>query len=398
MTSLAVCCILVGMEQDEWTEAQLIQFAQDHSFKDVTWRKIKRFRQEGVLATPRVVHLGFGPGTTSLYPADAGLQVLAICRLLKQRRDYDAVRFWLWLEGNPIEIGRLKASIWRLVPFSSLSIPETGRERKFAAKRLARIALRRAWQSVRSNLLRKILQQFADQEEQEWFMHLQMDLLYGEPLDFSRDLLNEHDPELRDALEEPADIIAHGLQAQQIHFIREGEDIAKALQQLADEKLLSLTRLRTVLFAATEVDLELARTRRDLLSQLFETLDLMGYLKGLLRLYQKAFAAPAMQALAFAFPLVLEQGGYGHNIEEISSAVRINLPIMKRTLALREILMKELPSVAKEVPSLPVLGRLLTDGTQQQRDAYFEHLQEVYWQNKEAFDAFWQRHPDLKPE
>src|SRR5258708_3106156 len=398
MTPLAVRCILDGMEQDEWTEAQVIQFAQDHGYKDVTWRKLKRFRQEGVLARPRVIHLGFGPGTTSLYPADAGLRVLAVCRLLKQKRDYNAVRFWLWLEGNPIELGQLKASIWHLVPFSSLSVPESGRERKVAARNLARIVLRRTWKSVRSNLLRKILQQFAHQEDQEWFLHLQMDLLYGEPLDFSRDFLNEHNPEVRDALEEPADIIAHGLGAQQIRFIREGEDIAKALQQLADEKLLSLTKLRTVLFTATEDDLELARTRRDLLRQLFEALDLMGYLKGPLRLYQKAFAAPVMQALAFAYLLVLEQGGYGRNIEEISSSVRINLPIMKRTLAFREALLLELPSVAKEVPPLPVLGRLLTEGTQQQRDAYFEHLQEVYWQNKEAFDAFWQRHPDLKPE
>src|SRR5262249_15141331 len=153
--------------------------------------------------------------------------------------------------------------------------------------------------------------------------------VYGERLDFSRDFLNEHDPELRNALEEPADIIAHGLKAQQIRFIREGEDIAEALQQLADEKLLSLIRLRTVIYAATEEDSELARTRRDVLRQLFEAVDLMGYLKGPLHLYRRVFDAPAMQALAFAYLLVLEQGGYGHNLEEISSAVRINLPIMK---------------------------------------------------------------------
>src|SRR5712692_7920349 len=105
MTPLAVRCILGNMEQDEWTEAQVIQFAQDHGYTDVTWRKLKRFRQEGVLATPRVVHLGFGAGTTSVYPAEAGQQVLAVCRLLRQKRSFDAVRFWLWLEGNPVEIG-----------------------------------------------------------------------------------------------------------------------------------------------------------------------------------------------------------------------------------------------------------------------------------------------------
>jgi hypothetical protein len=39
---------------------------------------------------------------------------------------------------------------------------------------------------------------------------------------------------------------------------------------------------------------------------------------------------------------------------------------------------------------------MLVEGTQQERDAYFAHLQDVYQQNKEALDAFWQRHPALK--
>jgi hypothetical protein len=62
----------------------------------------------------------------------------------------------------------------------------------------------------------------------------------------------------------------------------------------------------------------------------------------------------------------------------------------------RAILQQELPAIAKEIPALPILGKMLVEGTQQGRDAYFGHLQEVYQQNQEALDAFWQRHPALK--
>ncbi len=85
MTPLAVRCILRNMEQNEWTEAQLIQHAQDHGYTKMTERKLKRFRLEGVLSTPRIIHLGIGLGTTSVYPAAVGPRVLAICRLLQKK-------------------------------------------------------------------------------------------------------------------------------------------------------------------------------------------------------------------------------------------------------------------------------------------------------------------------
>ncbi len=304
-------------------------------------------------------------------------------------------QFWLWLEGNPVEIGQLKENIWRLIPLSSLSIPVSGREQKSAARKLARFVFQQVWKTVRSNLLRKFLQQFARQEDQEWFLHMQMSLLYGEPVDFSRDLLGEHDSELRDALEEPADIFAYGMQVQQIRFIREGEDIAKALQKLADEKLLSLGKLRAVLFAATQEELELARTRRDMIGQLFETLDLMGYLKGPLSLFRKVFASPYMQAMEFVGLLVLEQRGYSQNVEIIQEALRTNLPVIKRGRAFHQALQQELPQVFKELLSFQHTGLLFAEGTQQEQDAYFEHLREVYRKHQEALDAFRNRHPEL---
>ncbi len=86
----------------------------------------------------------------------------------------------------------------------------------------------------------------------------------------------------------------------------------------------------------------------------------------------------------------MEQNGYGSNLEEISATVRINWPVFKR--------MQELRAIAKEIPPLPILGKMLVEGTPQEREAYFAHLQDVYQQNKEVLDAFWQRHPALKGE
>src|SRR5947208_727206 len=218
MTTLAVRCIPGGdMDQNEWTEQQLIAFAHEHGYR-VTSRQLKRYRQEGVLPSPQIIHLGFGPGTASVYPKDAGQLLLAICRLLSHTRgrNFSAVRFGLWLEGHPVDIGLLKESLWYLVPFSSWKIPETRRERETKARGLTRKILRAAWKSTRGNLTRTILTQFDSEEDRYWFVNIHTQLLYGVPVDFTRDLLGEHDPSLRGTLEEPADVFAHGLALSQV--------------------------------------------------------------------------------------------------------------------------------------------------------------------------------------
>lgn len=394
MTPLAVRCILGGMEQTKWTEKQLMAFVKSNGDPAFNARKLKRYRAEGVVEV-QVTHPGFSD-TDSLYSPEAGPRALAVSRLLKRKRDFRAVRFWLWLEGSAIEIGQLKESIWNLTPFATWQTSSTMQEKRTLAQKLTQRILNRAWESVRDNFVRKMLRQFDSMEEQQWFIGLGTQLLYGIPVDFTRTYLDVHDQDLKGIREEPADIFAHGLQIQRVQFLP--KDIAAGLQELSDKQLLSWTKMKAVLFAATTEELELARERSELFGQLFEALDIMGHLSPLLHLMRKFFTRPTMQALIFISLLVLEQNGFSHHIEELNSTVRINLPILKRTLAFREALLLELPTVAKEVPPLPVLGRLLTEGTQQQRDAYLEHMQELYWQNKDAFDAFWQRHPDLKPE
>jgi hypothetical protein len=223
------------------------------------------------------------------------------------------------------------------------------------------------------------------------FLSATVVLLYGIPLDFTRDFLSDSDS--HGQLEEPADIFAHGLQTRHIRSLP--GDIAEGLQDISNKQLLSWTKLKAVLFAATTEELELARGRQEVFDRMLECFEIMGYVGKLYRLVRAFMKRPAMQALLFCALLAMEQNGYGPNLEEISTAVRVNWPVFKRMQEFRARLLQELPAIAKEIPPLPTLGKLLVEGTQQERDTYFAHLQEVYQQNKETLDAFWQRHPAL---
>jgi len=389
------------MEQDE-----LIAFVRDNGYPHFTARQLKRFREEKAVEV-QIEHPGFG-GTTSTYSAESASRALAVCRLLKQKRgrDFHAVRFWLWLEGFSIEVGLLKVSIWNLTPFSSWKEPGTSRERQRAAQALAQKIFNAAWKSVRTNFIRTVLQNFGDEkdqqsrEDQQWFLNLATKLLYGitpnegEGPDFTRDYVSESASQGQ--LEEPADIFAHGLQTKHIRSLP--KDLAGDLQDIAHKQLLSWAKLKAVLFAATTEELELARERQDVFDHLLECLEIMGYAGRMHRLLRTVLKRPALQALLFCALLTMEQNGYGANLEEISTTVRINWPIFKRMQEFRATLQHELPEIAREIPSLPTLGKLLVEGTQQERVAYLTHLQDVYQQHKEAFDAFWQHHPALREE
>lgn len=376
------------MEQDE-----LIAFVRDNGYPHFTPRQLKRFREEKVVGV-QIGHPEFG-GTTSTYSAEAAERSLAVCRLLKHQRgrNFQAVRFWLWLEGFSLEVGLLKESIWNLTPFSSWKEPETSRERQTLAQRLAQQILNAAWKSLRPNFARKVLQNFESREDQQWFLNLTTQLLYGitpdKGPDFTRDHLNEG--RSQGQLEEPADIFAHGLQTKYVRSLP--EDLAGNLQDLANKQLLSWVNLKAVLFAATVEELELARERQEVFDHLLECLEIIGYAGRMHRLLRTVLKRPALQALLFCALLAMEQNGYGAHLEEISTTVRINWPIFKRMQEFRATLQHELPEIAREIPSLPTLGKLLVEGAPQERAACLTHLQDVYQQHKEAFDGFWQRHP-----
>lgn len=378
-----------------WTEAHLLRYVQEHGDHAISARQLKRFRLEGVLPTPQIDHPGFG-GTTSLYPADAGARVLAICRLLKKQRNFDAVRVGLWLEGYDMEIGLLKESLWRLIPFSSLQAPSGKGERRKAARQLTQTIGSTVWKSVRRNMVRRILERFEDPGEQEHFTSILTQLLYGVPVDFTPTFLGDHDADLAGRLEEPADLFAYGTQMQQLRFLP--KDPVPDLRRLSEEKILSLTWQRTVLFAATEEELDLARSRKEIVEQAFEALDLIGQLNPFHRLFLRFFKRPGMQALLLVLLLVLEQAQYGPSIELIREALRINLPLLRRYQQLRQTMQRELPEVAQVMLPLFQLSPIFTEGNQEEQNVHAEQIRAVYRQHKDALDAFWQRHPDLSGE
>jgi hypothetical protein len=387
------------MQQEMWTEAQLLHYIQKHSDHDkhaITARKLKRFRDEGVLPTPHIHHPGFG-GTTSLYPVESGERVLAICRLLKQQRNFDAVRVGLWLEGYSIEIGLLKESLWHLIPFSSLQTPSDKGERMKAARQLTQTIGNAVWKSVRSNLMRKILEQFEHPGERQHFTSVLTQLLYEVPVDFTPTLLGYHDADLAGEMEEPADLFASGVQMQQLRFLP--QDPVPDLQRLCEEKILSFTWQRTVLFAATEEELGLARSRKEIVEQMFEALDLIGQLTPLHSFLFLHFSKrQMMQALLLVLLLVLEQAQYGPSIDLIREALRTNLLLLRRYQQLRQTMQQELPEVAQVMLPLFQLSPIFTEGSQEEQNAHNEQIRAVYRQHKDALDAFWQRHPDLSGE
>ncbi len=395
MTPVGVRCVIIVGMGEKWTEYQLISFVKEHGCPTFTERTLKRYRAQKVIEA-EVEHPGFG-GTVTWYTPEAGQRALAVCRLLKQKRNFDVVRFHLWLENQPVEVGLLKASIWGCTPFANWRVPQTGQERRKAARELSRLMIKGIWQSVRSNVVRKWLQQFEQKDDQDWFIRMETQLLCGVPLDFTRTLLNEHDPDLENILEEPADIFAHGLQIRQIRTLPKDMNTAAMFQDMADRQLFSWIKLRTVLFAATEEELLLARERLPLLAGVFEILGSMGALGKLYyTLIRHALTRPGVQSLFFLSLLVLEQHGYGQNIDELCSAVRSTMPYMKRAQRLREALQDELPALAQEVLPLAAFGQMLADESGQQLQAYFARVRLVYETNKEALDAFWLRHPDLR--
>ena|SRR5713226_6644811 len=178
MTNLAVRCILCGMEieQDKWTEQQLIEFVRDNGYPKFSARQLKRFRQEKVVPGVCVDHLGFGPGTRTFYSSKAGPQVLTICRLLKQTRKFDVVRFQLWREGYLIPLPVLKETICQLVPQLKWEIPRREVQKHNAVERW----LNTLMQKMSGRFFRFLLKRFGKNlENLQSFFEIQLNLLYG---------------------------------------------------------------------------------------------------------------------------------------------------------------------------------------------------------------------------
>lgn len=383
------------METEQFTEQQLIDFAEEHGYKGITHWKLERWHKQDVIPRPVVEHLGYGKGTRSVYPAQTLAQVLAVCRLLKSTRNFDVVRFQLWREGYCIPFPILKDTIRQLVPPLRWKVPRREEKRYDAVERRLNTLL----EKMSGRFSRLLLKRFGrNTENLQAFLEIHLNLLYGIRVAFDEPSHYEGEPSA-------TDIFAQGLHLKELWFLP--KDLAADFQHFSDKGLLSITKMNAALDEATEEDLRRASTRSEALALVFEWVELMGFSPKLLQSFPLDISNPSFQALVLVFLFHLEKHGYADNMDGLAEVFRIQVLQLRAFKVFHLTLQQELPAVAKEV-STPqeiwaqvkkVWGQI-KDLSESEREQYFarknEHLREVYLHNQAELDAFWQRHPEIK--
>jgi hypothetical protein len=387
LTDFTPGCSIGSMLTEYLTEEQLIDFAEQHGCEGVTHWQLERWHKQDVIPRPMVERLGYGKGTCSTYPVEAGPQVLAVYRLLKVTRNFDVVRFQLWQEGYSISLSLLKETIRQLVPQLRWKIPRQEEKKYDLVERRVETVL----QKIRGPLFRFLFKRFGKNlEDLRSFIHIQMSLVYGIPLIFEP---SHHQDELSSI-----DIFTQGLGLEVWTFLP--KDLTADFQQFSDKGILSISNMNIVLERATEEDLRRADMRSDLIALLFEVFEIMGILPKLLQSLRLSMPTPPFQALSLVFLLHLEEHGYANNMDELLKVCRVQAPRFRAFQALCLALQQEIPEVAKELSTPQKLWQKIKDLSEPEREQYLarknEHLRGIYLQHQTRLDAFWQRHPAVR--
>ncbi len=379
MTNLAVRCILCGMEESDWTEEQLIAYVRSNGCPTFDARQLKRYRQEKVLQVERE-YPEFG-GSRSIYRPEAGQQAIEVCRLLKERRNFNVVRFKLWQQGRSIALPVLKQSLLALLPIRTAQLV---RRSTFVERQVQNI-LQRLNKLIRRIEWRTVLRGLSREEDRRDFLTIQVSFLTGRKYLFESYQHEDIPGELT-----PSQVFKRGLHLEDATYLP--EDISENLNRASSQQLLSITKFKEDLETATETDLRQANDHLELIELLAQVSEITdGVLAGPPQLYRFVVRSPSFQAFALLFLLRLDKCGYGNNIQMLIDALRIQLPTFQRYQRFRRILQRELPHIAKELSSPRQMSRY----TPQQQEAAYARLREVYQQNKPEIDAFMQRHLEL---
>jgi hypothetical protein len=375
------------METESLTEQQLIEFASQHGCEDVNHWKLERWHKKDVIPRPAVEYLGQGKGTRSIYPEQAGPQMLAVCRLLKTTRNFDVVRFQLWQEGYPISLPILKQTIRQLVPYLRWEVPH-GEDQKYdeVDRQLSLFQ-----QKMRGPFSQFLLKQFGKKLENfQSFIEFHFYWLYEIPLIFEP---SHHKDELS-----PTEILTQGFGMKEWSFLP--KDLTSDFQRFSDQNLLSITTMNRSLEEATEEDLRRSGARSELMPLLFEVFEIMGYSPRFLRSLRRDLTDPPFQAVSLVFLLHLENYGYGPHMDNLLEVCRLQVPRFRAFQILCLTLQKELPEVASELSTPQKLWKRVKDLSEPEREQYLtrknEHLHEIYLQYQTEIDAFWLRHPEIK--
>lgn len=393
----------------------LLALAHDHGHPDVTESKLRHwYKEEDCLPRPRQVPRKGSRGSVTIFPAETGPQLLAMCRLMAeqpgQRPDFDALRVLLWAEGYAIPMERIRASI------EALAFPASGWLRNIlrshsirfkdmfdALEAVARVLARHLAQSV---IGKQIRQRLPNSEDQVSLLIAQLQMLFGrEPAFDSIEEYVESDEASRDKSLGELMRDAMGLErAQTDRFPGEEpwlpHDLTPTWIEMARSGVFSLRRARNTLHAATEEALNQARADREIF---FGGLPRIG--RGCETIFgENAFGIGIFRVLdefsrtakdkflgtELLIVLILRTASWGDRMDEIAVAIRNVLPACDHLLKLMPVLHEELPDAAR---ALCCDIRALH--TREDMDRHFANLRAFYFSRKDDLDAFWARHPDL---
>lgn len=98
------------------TVAELIAAAERAGDGGVTRRQVERWHKAQLLPRRRQHHIPGRRGSVGVYPPGTVAHFLALCRLRREKRRLDELRFWLWWEGHDVPDHAARATLARLLP------------------------------------------------------------------------------------------------------------------------------------------------------------------------------------------------------------------------------------------------------------------------------------------
>lgn len=389
------------MEEQTWLTAdQLLTLAAAEGFNppEITARKIERWRKEGLLPRPRHISLGRPLGTRSEYPPGTGQQLLALCRLRRRfPHDLDAVRFGLWYERYPLSIDDVKRSIEQLLRSIMQTLPLNESDSLDAAEQL--ISQERS-KPRRSSGGKHYLKQLRNADEVEAVQIAALQLGLGGVPGFTA----HAEEELGERSLAQMFIEALGLNRAQTDRAGEVEpwlpqdnnELARQLENMAIEQLLSFPALLQALKEATPE--QLTRARADLKSMLGfkQAAKAMEAVFGPNAFGWGMFSelpnTPTFRALLLSFLIRLGSTSHRVGMGEVEAALRKNKLSYQQMLAFLRALRREYPAIAKEILSQTRALDLSDPHTFEQIPAIFAAARTNH---QAELQAFFQQHPEL---
>ena len=216
MTNLAVRCILCAMEENTWTEEQLIAYVKSHGCPAFDARQLKRYRQEKLVQVERE-YPDFG-GSRSTYPPEAGPRAVEVYQLLREKRNFNVVRFQLWQRGQPIDLSLLKQSLLALAPIHRVPIPV---RRSAFVERQVEAILQSLEKRIRYSEWRTVLKGLPSEEDRRDFLTMHVSFMAGAKYIFDPflgDTINAYQRENRPGEFTTAEIFKRGLHLEDATF------------------------------------------------------------------------------------------------------------------------------------------------------------------------------------